>query len=214
MGAAPRYVLCGSEEQHVSGYNNRNDHHERRCAVHHLVSASHKTFIVGMSTLKSRSIFCRYDMPDSWANGTQYCNFAFTVYFVLEMVIKLMGLGPRAYVSDNFNIFDAVVTLLGVLDMALTLAPNVSSPASLTVFRAFRLLRVLRLARSWKGLNRIVKVLFSSLASVGWLTVLLFLFLFITGLLGMAVGSSAACYLFWEFKLNIFLPFLLFSAVF
>ncbi len=124
-------------------------------------------------------------MPEIVSTATQDTNFFFTCYFVLEMLLKLMGLGPRGYASDNFNLFDALVTLLGVLDMALTLAPNVTSPGALTVFRAFRLLRVFRLARSWRSLNRTVKVLVSSLVSVGWLTALLFLFLFISGLLGM-----------------------------
>ena len=100
-------------------------------------------------------------MPDSISQGIQYTNFAFKMYFVLEMIIKLMGLGPRLYVSDNFNIFDALVTLLGVIDMALTLAPNIASPGALSVFRAFRLLRVFRLARSWKSLNRIITVCLS-----------------------------------------------------
>ena len=97
-------------------------------------------------------------MPDNVATGVTNTDFAFTVYFVLEMIIKLMGLGPRLYISDNFNIFDAIVTCLGVVDMALTIAPNVNSPGALTVFRAFRLLRVFRLARSWKSMNRILKV--------------------------------------------------------
>ena len=74
--------------------------------------------------------------------ATQDANFAFTMYFVVEMAVKLMGLGPHRYVSDNFNIFDGLVTMLGVLDMALTLAPGVDSPGAMSVFRAFRLLRV------------------------------------------------------------------------
>ncbi|GAX83897.1 hypothetical protein CEUSTIGMA_g11321.t1, partial [Chlamydomonas eustigma] len=130
-----------------------------------------------------------YDMPATVATVTQNINFFFTMFFVVEMFVKLMAMGPRKYASDNFNLFDALVTMLGVVDMTLTLDPNVSSQGSLSVFRAFRLLRVLRLARSWKSLNRIIKVLIHSLASVGWLTVLLFLYLFITGLLGMTFFS-------------------------
>ena len=123
--------------------------------------------------------------------ATQDANFAFTMYFVVEMTVKLMGLGPHRYVSDNFNIFDGLVTILGVIDMALTLAPNVTSPGAMSIFRAFRLMRVFRLARSWTSLNHIITVLLSSLASVGWLTALMFLYLFITGLLGMTVSGEA-----------------------
>ncbi|GAX86028.1 hypothetical protein CEUSTIGMA_g13443.t1 [Chlamydomonas eustigma] len=134
-----------------------------------------------------------YEMPQEWVTGTTNANIAFSCYFVLEMLIKIIGMGPRQYAADSFNIFDFFVTLLGVVDMSLTLAPGVSSPGALSVFRTFRLLRVMRLARSWTGLNRIIQVLLSSLVSVGWLTVLLFMYIFITGLLGMA---------FFGFKLD------------
>ena len=131
-------------------------------------------------------------MPDSVATATRNCNFAFTMYFAIEMIIKITGLGPHLYVSDSFNIFDALVTIVGVLDMALTLAPNVESPGVLSVFRCFRLLRIFRLARSWKSLGRIIDVLLVSTKSVGWLTVLLALYVFIMGLLGMAVSTRMA----------------------
>ena len=128
-------------------------------------------------------------MPESVSKGTDYSNYVFTMYFLREMIVKVTGLGPHAYVSDNFNIFDAIVTTIGVMEFAITMAPNVTSPGgAMSVFRAFRLLRIFRLARSWKSLNRIIKVLIASLLSVSWLTVLLFLYLFIGGLLGMTVS--------------------------
>ena len=131
--------------------------------------------------------YLRYNMPESVQRGTDICNYIFTVYFLAEMLIKVTGLGPHAYISDNFNIFDAVVTIVGVIEMAMTLASVDASGGAMSVFRAFRLLRIFRLARSWKSLKRIIKVLIASLLSVGWLTVLLFLYLFIGGLMGMTV---------------------------
>ena len=62
------------------------------------------------------------------------------------------------------------------------------STGMLSILRCFRLLRVFRLARSWTSLNRIIDVLISSMKSVSWLTLLLALFIFITGLLGMTVS--------------------------
>lgn len=56
---------------------------------------------------------------------------------------------------------------------------------SLSVLRAFRLMRVFRLARSWKELNRILSIMIRSLVSVSYLSLLLLLFLFIFALLGM-----------------------------
>jgi hypothetical protein len=39
--------------------------------------------------------------------------------FIIEMVFKLIGLGPSNYFKDNFNRFDACVVLLSLVDFAL-----------------------------------------------------------------------------------------------
>ncbi|KAG1668958.1 hypothetical protein FOA52_001002 [Chlamydomonas sp. UWO 241] len=128
-----------------------------------------------------------YDMPVSLKKATDYANYAFTVYFVCEMAIKLTGLGPHAYVADGYNVFDGLVTIVGLIEMAIELSLEGGSPSggAMSTFRAFRLLRVFRLARSWKSLNRIIIILGASVEPISWLTMLLFLFMFITGLLGM-----------------------------
>eukprot|EP00955_Chlamydomonas_euryale_P090611 364557-Chlamydomonas_euryale.AAC.23 len=93
-------------------------------------------------------------MPQTLADATTYANYVFTFYFVAEMVLKLTGLGMRAYVSDGYNIFDGVVTIVGLLEVTMSLVPGTTSPSggAMSAFRAFRLLRIFRLARSWKSI--------------------------------------------------------------
>lgn len=122
----------------------------------------------------THSHICRYMMPDELDLATNYINYAFTLCFVIEMILKLAGLGVGGYVSEGMNIFDGFVTIAGLVEMIIDLTPAQGSMGSyLSVLRAFRLLRVFRLARSWKSLNRIIKVLLSSIAAVSWLTGLL-----------------------------------------
>ena len=128
-------------------------------------------------------------MPDTVIKGTTYCGYVFIIYFLVEMIVKVSGLGPRVYASDNFNLFDAAITVVGVVQMTLDLAaPDAGGASAAGPLSAFRALRILRLAQSWKGLDRIISVMLSSLLSVGWLIILLLLFLFIAGLLGMTVS--------------------------
>jgi len=47
------------------------------------------------------------------------------MYFVLEMFVKVMGLGPQLYASDNYNIFDALVTVLGGVSLMHSLLSEV-----------------------------------------------------------------------------------------
>lgn len=131
----------------------------------------------------------RYEQPKKVEQTTNIINYVFTVYFGLEMLVKLVGLGLRKYASEGMNWFDGIVTVAGLVEMALDFSPaNNAMGSYLSVLRAFRLLRVFRLARSWKSLNRIIRILLTSFAAVSWLTALLLLFMFICGLLGMQVG--------------------------
>jgi hypothetical protein len=70
--------------------------------------------------------------------------------FALEMVIKLIGLGLKGYFQEFFNIFDCLIVILSLIDLSLTFAlENKSSGGGLTALRAFRLLRVFKLAKHW-----------------------------------------------------------------
>ncbi|GFH11379.1 uncharacterized protein HaLaN_06866, partial [Haematococcus lacustris] len=83
-----------------------------------------------------------YGMPAAVAQATSWANYAFTAYFVAELASKLCGLGLRAYVQDGMNVFDALVTVAGAVDVALELSPAAGALGSyLLVLRAFRLLR-------------------------------------------------------------------------
>jgi hypothetical protein len=55
----------------------------------------------------------------------------------------------------------------------------------LSVLRTFRLLRVFKLARNWKELNRIINAIFRSFRNVSYLSALLLLFVFVFALMGM-----------------------------
>ena len=68
------------------------------------------------------------------------------------MIFKLVGLGPKLYVSDPFNILDAVIVLLSIVDIILfhTILSGSDGSSFLSAMMAFRLLRVMRLARIWK----------------------------------------------------------------
>ena len=63
------------------------------------------------------------------------------------MIIKLIGLGFKEYIKDKFNIFDAFVILLNTVDIVLSQLNHNSSNGALSVFRGFRVLRLLKLVK-------------------------------------------------------------------
>jgi len=57
------------------------------------------------------------------------------------MILKIFGLGFKNYVRDKFNLFDAAIIVIGLLEYM-----GLGSKAAM-VFRCFRLLRIFKIAR-------------------------------------------------------------------
>ena len=76
--------------------------------------------------------------------------------FVVELVLKLVALGPRFFRS-GWNIFDFVI-------VGIALAPGAQG---LSVLRALRILRVLRIVSAVPSLRRVVEGLLSALPGMG-----------------------------------------------
>lgn len=92
-----------------------------------------------------------YPENDTLNNLNEEGNFIFFCIFVLEMVVKLFGLGLFVYFQDKFNIFDFVVVTLSIVDEVssnTTILPT--GGGVISALRAFRLLRIFKLAKSWK----------------------------------------------------------------
>ena len=116
-------------------------------------------------------------------------NQVFTWCFVVEMIIKLIGLGFRQYARDSFNLFDAFIVAISLADLIITVSiSNDSSETptgALSAFRGLRLLRIFKLARSWTSFREILAKILKTLKHVSTFVVLLLIFMFIFSLLGM-----------------------------
>ena len=56
-----------------------------------------------------------YNMSSDMETFLQYSNYVFTAIFLIEMVLKLIGLGPIGYIKDPFNDFDAIIVIVSIL---------------------------------------------------------------------------------------------------
>ncbi|XP_066274287.1 sodium channel protein type 4 subunit alpha-like isoform X2 [Branchiostoma lanceolatum] len=105
-------------------------------------------------------------------------NLVFTGIFGAEALMKMIALGKN-YFEDRWNVFDFVVVMVSLLELALV---NVKG---LSVLRTFRLLRVFKLARSWPTMNMLLSIIGSSLGALANLTVVLAIIVYILAVLGM-----------------------------
>ena len=102
------------------------------------------------------------------------------------MTVKVLGLGLRNYVKDLFNIFDALIVVLSLVEIILIYSSGRSiSGGALLVFRGFRLLRVFKLARSWKSLRTLLNKMYDAKDEICIFGVLLLIFIIIFMILGL-----------------------------
>ena len=122
--------------------------------------------------------------PEGLSFFLNYANMVLTGIFTGEMAVKVLILGPRQYVSDPFNVLDGGIVLISVVDVF------IESSSGVTVFRALRLLRVLKLIKNFHSLRQLVSVLLHAVADTGFLNVLIFLYLYIAALVGTQLYSG------------------------
>ena len=136
----------------------------------------------------------RYPMPASELDVLEVLNLIFFISFLLEMIIKILGLGLREYVRDSFNIFDAVIVLVSCVDVALFYSGSGGGGGAISALRGFRLLRIFKLAKSWKKFQDLLKTIIISLVDISAFSILLFLFMFTYNLLGMEFFAYRIAY--------------------
>lgn len=57
-------------------------------------------------------------------------NIIFASLFGLEMVIKLIGLGPLGYLGSTLNIFDCITVIVGFIELGFSGSSSVTAVSS------------------------------------------------------------------------------------
>uniref|UniRef100_A0A8C4QAP7 Voltage-dependent calcium channel alpha-1 subunit IQ domain-containing protein n=1 Tax=Eptatretus burgeri TaxID=7764 RepID=A0A8C4QAP7_EPTBU len=104
--------------------------------------------------------------------------------FLIEMFLKMYGMGFHAYFHSSFNCFDCLVITGSVFDIVITSVDQDTS-IGISVLRTLRLLRVFKVTKYWTSLKNLVVSLLNSMKSIVSLLFLLFLFIVVFALLGM-----------------------------
>ena len=130
--------------------------------------------VAGSSTCITQAVEMKKGMRDS----LEVLNYGFVIYFAIEMVMLLIGLGPMGYVKDPFNTFDGIVVIISIVEVAM-------DGKGTSALRVFRLARVFKVAKSWQALRTIIESLIATLPNITSCCLLLLLFMFMASVAGM-----------------------------
>ena len=129
-------------------------------------------------------------------------NYVFNSVYIIEYVVKFIGLGPLVYYSDPFTYLDTFIIIFSIVDMATPTSTdtdstvgakkqNVSSQLSfLRVFRIFRVVRLTKILRRIKAMRLIIVSITKAIINVSYIIAIIFMFILIFQLLGMSLLSG------------------------
>merc|ERR1719506_652848 len=134
-----------NRDEFIEGYTNFRDAGRNACARWRAklrrLMLSDETGNAVMGCIALNVVFMaieHYPQPDALGDASAAANIVFCNIFGLEMVLKLIAIGPLEYVSDGFNVFDGTIVIISYVEL-------VGGGGGLSVLRTFRLVRVFRL---------------------------------------------------------------------
>ncbi|XP_049576460.1 voltage-dependent T-type calcium channel subunit alpha-1H isoform X2 [Syngnathus scovelli] len=138
-----------------------------------------------------------YKQPQYLVEILKYCNYVFTLVFVIEAVLKLVALGLRRFFKDRWNQLDLAIVLLSIMGITLEeIDLNASLPINPTIIRIMRVLRITRVLKLLKmatGMRALLDTVMQALPQVGNLGLLFMLLFFIYAALGVELFGKLEC---------------------
>ncbi|XP_068582968.1 voltage-dependent T-type calcium channel subunit alpha-1H-like [Cebidichthys violaceus] len=138
-----------------------------------------------------------YNQPRYFEEILKYCNYVFTVVFVIEAILKLIAFGLRRFFKERWNQLDLAIVLLSIMGIALEeIDLNASLPINPTIIRIMRVLRITRVLKLLKmatGMRALLDTVMQALPQVGNLGLLFMLLFFIYAALGVELFGKLEC---------------------
>ncbi|NXO97580.1 CAC1S protein, partial [Certhia brachydactyla] len=129
-------------------------------------------------------------------------NVAFTILFTLEMVLKLMAFKVKGYFGDPWNVFDFLIVIGSIIDVILSEIDvtvvlclqdsDDNSRVSITFFRLFRVMRLVKLLSRGEGVRTLLWTFIKSFQALPYVALLIVMLFFIYAVIGMQMFGKIA----------------------
>uniref|UniRef100_A0AAQ6A274 Voltage-dependent L-type calcium channel subunit alpha n=1 Tax=Amphiprion ocellaris TaxID=80972 RepID=A0AAQ6A274_AMPOC len=138
-----------------------------------------------------------YEQSKLFTSIMDILNMIFTVVFTIEMIIKLLALRAHHYFIDPWNSFDALIVVGSVLDIAVSecflyILVLKNRLVSITFFRLFRVLRLVKLLSKGEGIRTLLWTFVKSLQALPYVGLLIAMIFFIYAVIGMQTFGKVA----------------------
>ncbi|XP_006754737.1 PREDICTED: voltage-dependent L-type calcium channel subunit alpha-1D isoform X1 [Myotis davidii] len=150
-----------------------------------------------------------YEQSKMFNDAMDILNMVFTGVFTVEMVLKVIAFKPKGYFSDAWNTFDSLIVIGSIIDVALseadpTESENIPVPTappgnseesnriSITFFRLFRVMRLVKLLSRGEGIRTLLWTFIKSFQALPYVALLIAMLFFIYAVIGMQMFGKVA----------------------
>ncbi|NXC37146.1 CAC1S protein, partial [Campylorhamphus procurvoides] len=154
-----------------------------------------------------------YNQSPEMNHVSDILNVAFTVLFTLEMVLKLMAFKAKGYFGDPWNVFDFLIVIGSIIDVILSEIDTILAPSgglyclgggcdgtdpddnsrvSITFFRLFRVMRLVKLLSRGEGVRTLLWTFIKSFQALPYVALLIVMLFFIYAVIGMQMFGKIA----------------------
>uniref|UniRef100_A0A8C4SBI2 Voltage-dependent L-type calcium channel subunit alpha n=1 Tax=Erpetoichthys calabaricus TaxID=27687 RepID=A0A8C4SBI2_ERPCA len=144
-----------------------------------------------------------YNQSQAFNYAMDILNMVFTGLFTVEMVLKITAFKPKHYFCDAWNTFDALIVVGSVVDIAVTevskmpcqtatISSEDSSRISITFFRLFRVMRLVKLLSKGEGIRTLLWTFIKSFQALPYVALLIAMIFFIYAVIGMQTFGKVA----------------------
>uniref|UniRef100_A0A4X2LTD0 Voltage-dependent L-type calcium channel subunit alpha n=1 Tax=Vombatus ursinus TaxID=29139 RepID=A0A4X2LTD0_VOMUR len=140
-----------------------------------------------------------YEQTAPFSYTMDVLNMVFTGLFTVEMLLKVIAFKPKHYFCDAWNAFDALIVVGSVVDIAVTEvnghlgeSSEDSSRISITFFRLFRVMRLVKLLSKGEGIRTLLWTFIKSFQALPYVALLIAMIFFIYAVIGMQMFGKVA----------------------
>uniref|UniRef100_A0A8C5SXA9 Voltage-dependent L-type calcium channel subunit alpha n=1 Tax=Laticauda laticaudata TaxID=8630 RepID=A0A8C5SXA9_LATLA len=131
-----------------------------------------------------------YKQSDMMNQLSNILNVVFTILFTIEMILKLIAFKAKGYFGDPWNVFDFLIVVGSIIDVILN--PEDSDRISITFFRLFRVLRLVKLLSRGEGIRNLLWTFIKSFQALPHVALLIVMLFFIYAVIGMQMFGKIA----------------------
>ncbi|XP_055078716.1 sodium channel protein type 4 subunit alpha B-like [Periophthalmus magnuspinnatus] len=113
-----------------------------------------------------------YPLTEKFHSMLSLSHFVFTIIFLIEVVLKILALGPYVYFQVGWHIFETILVILSLFSLAI-------ADVAYMVIVELMVLRLFRLARWWPGFLKWMRLVWIGLRSL-WTLSLVVIVVFFT----------------------------------